>query len=164
MYEVKVKKDKLLGIIEKNRKKHRAIFEKAIAGYRKEVIRHLDYALKAARSGKKIITAVKLIQPQDHTADYDREIGMLKMSADNLITIDDTQYQQYILNQWEWTKQFSTTSASYSGSTSSSSLSRLYLQNHGREGIVRDSGGTEDDCGLGEGLEGGDNYEYRIDY
>jgi len=127
MYEVKVKKDKLLGILEKNRKKHRAIFEKAIAGYRKEVIRHLDYALKIARSGKKIITIVRLVQPEDHTADYDRVIGMLKMSVDDEITIDDDQYQRYILDQWAWSGQFSSTSASYSSSTSLSSLSRLYL-------------------------------------
>ncbi|MFH1722910.1 MAG: hypothetical protein ABH950_09945 [Candidatus Altiarchaeota archaeon] len=120
MYEVKVKKSELLNIMQKNREKHWAIFEKAIAGYRKEVIRHLDFALKAAKSGKKIITTVKLIQPQDHTSDYDRIIGMLKMSVDDEITIDSEQYRQYILDQWEWSRQFSSTSASY---TSSSSLS-----------------------------------------
>jgi len=126
MYEVKIKKDTLLKILEKNRKKHRAIFEKAIAGYRREVIRHLDFALKCAKSGKKIITAVKLIQPQDHTKDYDRVIGMLKMSVDETIVVDDLQYQQYIMNQWPWSEQFSSTSASYGSSSSSSSLTRLY--------------------------------------
>ena len=127
MYEVKVKKDTLLKILQKNRGKHRAIFEKAIAGYRREVIRHLDFALKRAKSGKKIITAVKLIQPQDHTSDYDRVIGMLELSVDKEIAIDDTQYQQYIMDQWEWSGQFSSTSASYSSSSSASSLMRLYL-------------------------------------
>ena len=126
MYEVKVKKDKLLDILKTNREKHRAIFEKAIAGYRKEVIRHLDFALESAKSGKKIIIAVKLIQPQDHTTDYDRVIGMLKMSVDIEIIIDGTQYQNFILDEWEWSKQFSSTSASYSSSSSSSNLRLLY--------------------------------------
>jgi len=127
MYEVKVEKNKLLEILDHNRKKHRAIFEKAIAGYREEVIRHLDFVLENVKSGKKIITSVKLIQPQDHTADYDRVIGMLAMSVDKEIVINDIQYRQYILDEWEWSKQFSSTSTSYASSSSSSSLRELYL-------------------------------------
>jgi hypothetical protein len=129
MYEVKVKKDRLMLILHRNREKHRSVFEKTIAKYREELIRHLDFALESARNGKKIITNVKLIQPQDHTDDYDRVIGMLDMSVDDEIVIDGTQYQQFILDQWEWSKQFSSTSASYSGSSSSSmNLEELYLQ------------------------------------
>ena len=128
MYEVKVKKERLLDILQENRKRHRKIFEKAIAGYREEVILHLDFALEAAKNGEKIITTVRLIQPQDHTADYDRVIGMLDISVDDEIVIDDIQYRQFVLDKWDWSERFSSSSSSYSSSSSKSDLEQLYKQ------------------------------------
>ena len=84
--------------------------------------------LQAAKDGKKINTIIHLIQPKDHTDDYDRVIGMLKMSVDNEIIVDDSDYRKFILDQWDWSRQFSSSSASYSASSSSSSdLKKFYL-------------------------------------
>ena len=85
MYEVKVNKTELLTILKTNRQKHQEIYIKAFDGYRKEVIRHLQFALDQASAGEKIITQISLIAPQDHTAEYDRVIGMLKMCVDEKI-------------------------------------------------------------------------------
>ena len=128
MYEVKVNKTELLTILKTNRQKHQEIYIKAFDGYRKEVIRHLQFALDQASAGEKIITQISLIAPQDHTAEYDRVIGMLKMSVDEKIEIDNTEYRQYVLDEWDWSKHFSTTSSSYSSdsSASSSNLKKLY--------------------------------------
>ena len=131
MYEVKVNKEELLTILKFNRERHQEIYKKAFVGYREEVIQHLEFILsEILEKDGKINTKIDLIVPQDHTAEYDRIIGMLEMSVDETIEIDGTEYRQYILDEWDWSKNFSSTSSSYSSGSSTSSFSdlrKLYL-------------------------------------
>ena len=128
MYEVKVNKEELLTILRKNREKHQGIYAEAFQGYKEEVIRHLKFALDSVLEDGKIITHIDLVIPQNHTVEYDRIIGMLEMSVDKVIEIDGAEYRQYILDEWDWSKNFSSTSSSYSlgSSASSSDLKKLY--------------------------------------
>ena len=126
MDEVNVDRTKLLQILMKNRDSHRAIFERAIEGYRQKVIQHLDYALECARRGEKMITALILSKPIDHTPDYDRAIGMLEMSVDENVVIDNGEYRMYVLDEWNWSRQFSESSRSSTSSSSLSSLQKTY--------------------------------------
>jgi len=123
MNKVIVNKADLLKVLTKNRKNHEKKFKKAIKEYRKQVIQHLEYAINCAKTNKKIITHILLTMPENHIEDYDRVIGMLQMSTENEITIDDIQYRHYVLDKWLWMKQFRETSSSLSSSNSSSSSS-----------------------------------------
>lgn len=113
METVKIKKSELLEVLRKNRNVHRAIFEEAQKGYRKEAIRLLDVALKDAREGRKINTYIKLNTPINQTADYDRAIKMIEMSVDDVVGIDETDFACYVLDDWNWKNQFLTTNSAY---------------------------------------------------
>lgn len=113
--KVTVKKDELLAAIKKNRDGHRAAFEIAQTGYRTAVIEELDRMLKEARDGKRIRRSVELVEPQEHTKDYDRVIRMLEMSQADTISITEKQFAQYVLDEWGWTHEFIATSSRYSG-------------------------------------------------
>ena len=128
MYTVKVERGKLLNILKENREKHRAIYKETLDGYQKEVIRHLQFALDQALAGEKFITNIKLIAPKDYTENYNRIIGMLELSIEDMVEIDDTEYRQYILDEWTWKKDFEMSSSSYGGSSSSSSSSNHSLE------------------------------------
>lgn len=52
----------------------------------------------------------------DQTKDYDMAIGMLRMSVDEYITLEEEDYKCYVLDQWRWKQQFSTSNRGYSKS------------------------------------------------
>ena len=58
--------------------------------------------LADAKDGKPIRRAISLPEPADHTADYDRVISMLEMSADDFVQISAEQFDQHVLDNWRW--------------------------------------------------------------
>ena len=114
MDSVKVDKAKLLEIVRENRNKHRKIFEEALEGYRKQAIAELDSMLADAKAGRRIRRSVSLIEPTDQTSDYDRVIRMLEMSVDEFVVLQEHEFAQYVLDRWNWRKQFLMSSSNYS--------------------------------------------------
>lgn len=115
MQTVKVKRDELLMKVKTNREEHRNLFLKAQEGYRKQVIKELDQMLADARDGKPIRRSVNLAEPMDHTQDYDRVIAMLEMSVDLEIEIDSVEFDQYVLDNWDWKQLAMMTNLKYAG-------------------------------------------------
>lgn len=114
MREVTVERGALLERLRENRKNHRDLFLKAQEGYRARVIEELDQMLSDARIGKPIRASVALVEPQDHTDEYDRVVRMLEMSVDHNITIDARSFAQFAMDQWDWTSFAETTNRVYS--------------------------------------------------
>ncbi len=114
---VVVKKSELMASIKTNRENHRELFLEAQKIYREMVIVELDKMLAEARSGKTIRKQVQLIEPKDHTKDYDRVIKMLEMSVDDEIEITQSEFAQFVLDDWSWKEQFLSVSNSYVNSS-----------------------------------------------
>jgi hypothetical protein len=111
--EITVKKDELLSAIRKNRESHRGIFLKAQDGYRAAVIEELDRWLADARAGRQIKRSLALVEPEEHTKDYDRIIRMLEMSQAETIKISERQFSQYVLDEWGWSASFTASNSAY---------------------------------------------------
>lgn len=103
----------VLAILQKNRKTHRETFEKALEGYRKTVIEHLEQRLKDAKSGRKVNIYIQLEEPQDQTKDYDRAIQMLEMSIDDKVELSQQEFAQLVQDDWSWKEQFTLTNTRY---------------------------------------------------
>lgn len=114
MQEVKVKRTDLLDRVSKNRDAHQAVFERALGDYEKAVILELQEWLADALAGKRVQRKTVLIQPQDHTKDYNRVIDMIEMSVDDEIVLDAHSFMRYVRDEWEWFGQFTETMASNS--------------------------------------------------
>lgn len=113
MKEVTVETRTVLARVKDNRDKHRKIFEDAMKGYREAAIAELDQALEDARAGRKIWRQTTLIQPEDHTPEYDRVIDMLESSVDGTITLDAQSFAWYMRDEWSWKRQFELSNSSY---------------------------------------------------
>lgn len=113
MEKVKIKKDELLKVVQQNRQEHRSIFEKALEGYKNQVIAELEVMLAEAREGKRIRRRVELDEPCDQTKEYDRVIRMLELSQDDIIELTQPEFSQYVMDDWRWKDQFIATSRSY---------------------------------------------------
>lgn len=104
--EVTIKKEELLTAIKKNRETHHEFFLKAQVGYRAAAIAELESMLKTARENGKIKRKLELVEPQNHTREYDRVIRMLEMSTADEWKISERQFTQYVLDEWSWSADF----------------------------------------------------------
>lgn len=110
---VRVDRLDLLEKIKANRATHKDTFEKAMVGYRKRAIEELDRSLTDARAGRRIRAALQLVEPMNQTADYDMIIAMLEMCVDKTVVLATSEFQNYVLDQWHWKAQFTTSNAAY---------------------------------------------------
>lgn len=113
---INVKKDQLLMKVKGNRDNHRKVFDDGQEVYRERVIAELDSMLSDAKAGRKIQRAVSLIEPEDHTSDYDRVIAMLEMSVDDQVELNEIDFQRYVMDQWGWNASFQNSTAMYAAS------------------------------------------------
>ncbi len=113
MDSVKVNRNELLSALKINKEEHRKTFLDAQEGYREDVIDELDRMLKDAREGKKIKRALVLPEPKDHTSSYETAIRMLEMCVDDIIEITDHEFQQLVMDNWNWKADFVGTASNY---------------------------------------------------
>ena len=111
--EVTINKAELTDVLTQNRNTHREKFLAAQEAYRATVIELLDQRLADARAGKKIDLAFRLPVPEDHTADYNRELRMLEMEIANTVVLDSRLFDQLVMDNWSWSNAFAATNAVY---------------------------------------------------
>jgi len=115
MRQITVEKVKLLEVLAKNRAEHRAVFLEAQMAFRAAAIEALDKQLDAARKGSpfELRQLVALVAPEDHTAAYDRSIQMLHMSVDEKIVISEQEFQNYVQDIWDWSRNWACSNVGY---------------------------------------------------
>jgi hypothetical protein len=111
-----INKGELLAILETNRDQHRDKFLRAQEGYRRRVIQELDRRLEDARAGREIDLAFRLPEPEDHTADYEREIRMLELETESTVVLSMREFDQLVMDRWGWSEDFAMTSSAYATS------------------------------------------------
>lgn len=124
MEKVTVKKSELLDALRHNRKKHVEEYEETVEEYKAAALQRLDNAvdtlkdqiskLKGGDVPKLNVITFDIKPPEFHKTDYDRAIQMLEMAVDENITIVDWQFQQFVMDNWDWKDAFQSTRMSYS--------------------------------------------------
>jgi hypothetical protein len=112
--KVTVKKSDLLEALTKNRETHSREYKEAFEGYKIAFVQEAVKLLEKAKSGEFDKTAITCKPPQDHTKDYDRVIRMLQMSTADEWTVSESQFTQYVLDEWSWQQEFTTSKMRYS--------------------------------------------------
>ena len=108
-------REKIVTMMKENRGKHAAIFEEAVAGYKKKAIAELEETLTEARKGR-IELNIHLMPPVSHIRDYDRVIMMLELQLDNEVDLTEREFQAYVMDDWDWKRAFLTSNSYYSAS------------------------------------------------
>lgn len=110
---IAVKKDDLITALEKNLEVHKTDYAEALAGYRAALLDDLTKKLADAKENKDVPHFIQLDVPEDHSKDYTRVIGMMKMSVDDQVLITSSEYSQYVMDDWGWKEKFVGTSNAY---------------------------------------------------
>jgi hypothetical protein len=122
MRDITVNKEELLEKLRANRENHRAVFQAALEGYRTEALDRLEEKVAALRAGKIPDLKLGLVVPADHTRDYDRVIAMVEMDTSRLFSLSEYDFGSYVLDDWDWKRQFIRTSSAYAAEA----VSRTY--------------------------------------
>lgn len=114
---VRVNKKSLREIVQKNRDAHRKAFEDAVDGFRLRAVAELESRIAEVKKGRHFDQFLRLPEPEDHTKDYDRILRMLDLSLDDEIMLAEDDLQAYVMDDWAWKNQFTTTNTFYAGDT-----------------------------------------------
>lgn len=113
MQGVKIDKSRLLEKLIENRAEHRARYIEVEIAYRKKVVEECYETIKNAENAEKFNRCLRAIEPQDHTGDYDKAILMLEYSTEDTVQLAAYEFDNYILDEWDWSNAFGDTYMSY---------------------------------------------------
>lgn len=119
MNEVTIEKDRLKAILEKNREQHYQLFVEAHDAFRQKAIKNAEALIDSIRdsASKPVELNLRLIQPEDHTKDYDRALLMLDLEIGDTVTLRESEFAQLVQDDWGWKAAFGTAYASNTGKT-----------------------------------------------
>lgn len=120
METVTVKKAELLEKVRANRDAHQAIYDEAKAGYKALAVAELKKHLKDVERGAMQVIHITMPAPVNQIRDYDRIITMLEMEVEDEVELDETQFSQYVMDDWRWKQQFLTSNSTYSATAATS--------------------------------------------
>lgn len=110
----KVEKGWLLATVQKNADEHQDIFLEAVEGYRNEAVKQLEAHIERIKGGKLERVYVSLPQPENHIRDYKRVLDMISRNVDTVIELSEQDYASYVLDDWQWKRQFLASNSAYS--------------------------------------------------
>lgn len=113
---ITIKKTDLLAKLLKNRAAHIAQYKQTFEGFEATYVEELGKMLAAARATPPVFRLhVNLVQPVDHTREYDSIIMQLEMSVGDEATISLQSFQHYVMDEWDWKGAFVASNNFYSG-------------------------------------------------
>lgn len=111
--EVPVYRERLLEVLRSNRSIHAETFQKAMKGYTRETIKELEQKLADVKAGKEIQRHMINVAPACHTDEYDEVIGLLEMSDQETLILDQSLYRQYVKDDWGWKQSWVASTSTY---------------------------------------------------
>ncbi len=124
---IKAKKTELLAALKSNMDKHESYYLIALNGWRKETSAILNANRVAMATDMATLdthgpipddfelAVLKRVEPKpdNHVDDYARAIQMLNMHIEDTIEMDETEFRQYVQDEWDWKQLWSAVNAKY---------------------------------------------------
>lgn len=136
MHTTQIERQKLIQIVTENRSKHDAAFEEAWAGYLIEIRERVEKLAANTRDFANYVDTELLkeetfdipellkklyackvepvVAPINQKKSYDMILRKLELDTRETIELDDEEFKQYVLDEWDWTNQFVAASMMYS--------------------------------------------------
>jgi len=111
--KIVVSTNELLHVVEKNLKKHKTEYEEALTGWRFQQAAKLQEAVNVLHDTGDVPLQVLLPKPTSYADQYERAICILKMSVNQEFTLDEQQFDAWVMDKWGWKQQFAMLSGAY---------------------------------------------------
>lgn len=116
MKNVKIDKVNLLDIVRSNKQTHVSAYNESVNDYIAAALKIAEANLELAKSGDlDQIQKIRSLPPKPVSYEdaYTRAIRMLELSVDAIIELDDHNFSQLVLDEWQWKQNFTATSSLY---------------------------------------------------
>ena len=140
LQKIKVSKTELLDIVQDNKKKHDEIYTAAEHGYwidaKEFLLKHQREQMEQLKRNylktvkdlkKQVAKELKMVEqkkkdgyfymrkpfPENHSDDYQGTIRRLELSVDKEIELENSEFDCYVRNKWQWRNSFLGTNSSY---------------------------------------------------
>lgn len=116
MNAIKMNRLELLEIVRANRITHVAQFLEAVEDYKDMALRITTANLKLAKTANlEEITKLKTVPgaPVSYEDSYKRSIRMLELSVEDIIEVEEDVFNQLVLDEWVWKRNFSISNTMY---------------------------------------------------
>ncbi len=116
MNAVKINRLQLLAIVQENKTKHIAEFIEAVADYKVLVLQIATGNLKLSKTADlEQFRKIKSLPaaPVSYENDYARAIRMLELSVEEVIEVEEDVFNQLVLDEWHWKRQFTMSNSTY---------------------------------------------------
>jgi hypothetical protein len=115
MNTIKVKKSDLLDTLRTNKAKHEEVYEQAMVKYREALIAELVSLRADVEAGKQIEHRLKTVVPLRFADSYEQAIQMLEWEVGDEVELDTHEFQQYVMDDWNWGQSFRAANSAYVG-------------------------------------------------
>lgn len=106
--ETNIKREKLQETLKQNLADHIQIYDLALTGWQNEYQEYVKEFAKKVKSGDFKISFRPPSKPNTYAKNYEDVISQLEMSADEVITLNSLEFQNYILDEWSFSNSFYT--------------------------------------------------------
>ena len=104
---VKFNVQTLIEKLEQNLRSHCDKYTSAMVAYRKIVMGSLKKTLDSMEKGAHLdLSTLKFVAPVEYSKEYQRVISMLRLTTDKEIELDENRYDQLMLDNWNWKREF----------------------------------------------------------
>jgi hypothetical protein len=113
MKKVNVRACELLIELNRNLAIHEKDYAELEMAYRVELLAKLSSMLEDAEAGKDVDAYHGIQKPTSHVNSYETAIRMVEMCVDETIELDQREFGQYIMDEWDWKGDFLRSQALY---------------------------------------------------
>jgi len=104
--ETRIEKNNLLKVLQENLVKHRIEFERAQSDYWEALEVYHENRLTSAKKKQNGAGLPEPVQPESHEKEYQKVIRQLELSVDDKVSLNDQQFQTYVMDDWYWKNTF----------------------------------------------------------
>lgn len=112
MNTVKVSRLELLNKVKENKVQHKKDYDEAMIAYTEQAIQAIETLLLSARNGN-ITHCINVVKPKEFLREYDRAITMLEMSKEEILEISSQDFNQFVMDDWQWQDTFKNSTGLY---------------------------------------------------
>ena len=123
MEKIKISVPKLEKHLKDNLELHIKEYETAYVKWLDKMAEIYTEAQRRHSKGEKFFIDAPT-EPHSHAKEYRRIIAQLDWTVDNAIELDQREFAQFVMDDWEWMRGFKTSTTSSSSSTSSYIISK----------------------------------------
>lgn len=113
MQTVRLSTDALVQTLLSNRDKHQADYDRALVGYYKAFTADLKLGVKLVEKGEDWSRDNGIVKPSNHSGEYSWAITMLQQSLDDQVHVQQSEFRQFVMDEWNWSQTFKASTTSY---------------------------------------------------